>query len=184
MESVDVFRLSILPPRTSGTAPVMRRTARPSAFALVQALIATGIIIVGGLASVQALILTNSKAASMRTLNNARAVVQRNIDTAMGVAFASTAVPTILAFTPTPAPTNSDMDTGVIYDETGGTASTVNIVTTRDGVGSVVSGRLYRTVRPEANGDSADIRRVTFRVYYNYRFRNYMVEMTTLRAPD
>ncbi len=153
----------------------MRRGASPSAFALVQALIATGIIIVGGLASVQALVLTNSKAASMRTLNNARSVVQRNIDTAMGVPFNTAAPQPILAFT---------SSSGAPYDETGGNNSTVNIVTTRDGVGSVVSGTLTRTVIAEPNADGADIRRVTFRVDYTYRLRTYGLEMTSLRAPD
>lgn len=153
----------------------MKRAAQPGAFALVQALIATGIIIIGGLASVQALVLTNSKAASMRTLNNARSVVQRNIDTAMGVAFNTSAQQPILDFT---------SSAGVPYDETGGNNSTVNIVTTRDGVGSVVSGTLTRTVTAEPNTDGADIRRVTFRVDYTYRLRTYSLAMTSLRAPD
>jgi hypothetical protein len=173
MESVDPFHFSIPPPNIPSRVSQMRRIVHPSAFALVQALIASGIIVIGGLASVQALVMTNNKAASMRTLNNARSIVQRNIDAAMSVPFSASVQPAILGFT-----------AAVPYDETGGAATTVNIVTSRDGVGSVVRGTLWRSVTAEPNADGADIRRIKFRVDYTYRLRKYSFEMTTLRAPD
>jgi len=39
-------------------------------------------------------------------------------------------------------------------------------------------------VLAEANADSADIRRVTFRLAYTYRRHTYSYDMTTLRTVD
>src|SRR6185369_15647392 len=91
---------------------------RPAGFTLVQVMIATAIIVIVGLASVQALVLMNRKAATMRTLNNARAVVQRNIDTAMGVPFTTSLEPPILAIT---------TSSGSVYDDDGGGDNMVNV---------------------------------------------------------
>jgi len=126
---------------------------------------AMAIVIIAGLASIEALILTNNRAAAMRTVNNARAVVQRNIDTALGVPFAAGATPpTILAI--------------------GSDTSSVPIVVSRSGTDTVVSGMLTRTVAAETNPAAADIRRVTFQVAYTYRSRPYGVTMTTFRSTD
>ena len=153
----------------------MRRAAKISGFSLVQALIGMAVIVIAGMASVEALILTNQRAASMRTANNARAIVQRNIDVALGVPFTTTNVPAVLATT---------VSGGVQYDEDGDGDPTVKVVVTRNGTGSVVTGQLYRTVVAEGNPASADIRRVTFRLNYTYRSRPYSVSMTTLRTND
>src|SRR5262249_50848785 len=83
-------------------APVLHRRlrhCRRGAFTLVQVMIAVGVIAICGLASIQALMLINRKAAVMRVMSSARAVVQRNIDTALGVPFSSTSQPAILAIT-------------------------------------------------------------------------------------
>ena len=56
-------------------------------------------IVICGIAGVQALVHVNQKAAAMRLMTNARAVVQRNIDTALCVPFSSTIAPAILDFT-------------------------------------------------------------------------------------
>lgn len=151
------------------------RRGRKAGFTLVQVMIATAIIVIVGLASVQALVQMNRKAAAMRTLNNARAVVQRNIDTAMGVAFTTSLVPPILATTAT---------TGAVYDDDGGGDNLVNIALLRSGTTAWIKGPLTRTVIAEANADGADIRRVTFSLSYTYRGRPYTYAMTTLRTID
>jgi len=138
-------------------------------------MIATAIIVIVGLASVQALVLMNRKAATMRTLNNARAVVQRNIDTAMGVPFTSALPPPILAITPA---------TGAVYDDDGGGDNLVNVALLRDGATAFIKGTLTRFVIAESNADGADIRRVTFSLSYTYRGRPYSYAMTTLRTLD
>jgi hypothetical protein len=150
-----------------------RRRHGVAGFSTVQALMAMAIVLIAGMASVQALILTNHRAAAMRTLNNARAIVQRNIDAALGVPFsASAAVPAILA-----------IGSGQ-YDDDGDGVLAVPVVVKRDGTSRVVSGTLTRTVTAEPNSASADIRRITFTVDYTYRSKPYSVSMTTLRSTD
>ena len=151
------------------------RRGLSAGFTLVQIMIASAIIVIVGLASVQALVLMNRKAAVMRTLSNARAVVQRNIDTAMGVPLTASSVPPILAITTA---------TGAVYDDDGGGDNLVNIALLRAGTSAWLKGTLTRTVVAEANADNADIRRVTFSVTYTYRGRPYTFAMTTLRTID
>lgn len=148
---------------------------RPQGFTLVQVMVASAIIVIVGLASVQALVLMNRKAAVMRTLNNARAVVQRNIDTAMGVPYTTTLEPPILALTPT---------SGSVYDDDGGGDNLVNVALLRNGTTAWVKGTLTRTVIAETNPESAVLRRVTFSLTYTYRGRPYNYSMTTLRTQD
>jgi hypothetical protein len=138
-------------------------------------MVATAIIVIVGIASVQALVLMNRKAAAMRTLVNARAVVQRNIDTAMGVPFTSSIEPPILAITGA---------TGAVYDDDGGGDNQVDIALLRSGTTAWIKGVLTRTVIAEANVENADIRRVTFGVSYTYRGRDYSYAMSTLRTVD
>jgi type II secretory pathway pseudopilin PulG len=151
------------------------RQDNASGFTLVQVMVATAIIVIVGLASVQALVLMNRKAATMRVLNNARAVVQRNIDTAMGVPFTSTSTPAILATTTA---------SGSTYDDDGGGDNLVNVALLRAGTSAWLKGTLTRTVVAESNSDGADIRRVTFSLSYTYRGKVYSFSMTTLRTQD
>jgi hypothetical protein len=48
----------------------------------------------------------------------------------------------------------------------------------------LLKGVLKRFVSMESNSQSADIRRVTFRLTYNFQRRDFVVEMTGLRAID
>jgi len=156
--------------------PVMRvRREKPAGFTLVQVMIATAIIVIVGLASVQALVLMNRKAATMRVMNNARAVVQRNIDTAMGVPFNTSYQPPILAITTA---------SGSVYDDDGGSDNLVDVALLRAGTTAWLKGTLTRTVVAETNADNADIRRVTFSLSYTYRGKTYSFAMTTLRTLD
>src|ERR1700689_3947676 len=91
---------------------IHRRRAGLQGFTLVELMVATAVIVIVGIAGVQALSIMNSKAAAMRILNNARAAVQRNIDTAMGVPYTTAAVPAILATTPAPGSIYVDSGTG------------------------------------------------------------------------
>lgn len=133
------------------------------------------IVVVAGMASVQTLVLTNRKAASMRTLNNARAIVQRNIDTALGLPFTATQQPAVLALTPSG---------GSVYDEEGDGDNNVKVALQSNGTTGLVNGTLTRIVTAEANSAGADIRRVTFRLDYTVRSRASSFSMTTLRATD
>src|SRR3954471_3441720 len=127
--------------------PFMRvRRGKPAGFTLVQVMIATAIIVIVGLASVQALVLMNRKAATMRVMNNARAVVQRNIDTAMGVPFTSTSTPAILGLT---------TSSGAVYDDDGGSDNLVDVALFRAGTSAWLKGTLTRTVLAESNADNA-----------------------------
>lgn len=159
------------------TAPRFRlsRKARCAGFSIVQAVIAMGIISIAGAAGIMALVQLNNKAAAMRTLNNARAVVQRNIDTALAVSFSATLQPAILAVTST---------TGSVYDDDGGGDNLVTIVTPKNAGGLTLKGTLTRIVTAQTNLDSADIRRITFRIDYTVKGRPYSYAITTLRGSD
>ena len=148
---------------------------RKGGFSVVQAVVAMGVIAVAGAAGIMALVQLNKKAAAMRTLNNARAVVQRNIDTALAVSFSATLQPSILAVTSA---------SGVVHDDDGGGDNLVTIVTPKNAGGHTLKGTLTRIVTAQTNTDSADIRRITFRIDYSIRGRAYSYAMTTLRGSD
>jgi prepilin-type N-terminal cleavage/methylation domain-containing protein len=152
----------------------IRCSSRRQGFTLPELAVAATVIVVAGIAVVQALALLNSKAAAMRILNNARAVVQRNMDTAMGVPYTTSSVPTILATTTTSGSTWVD----------DGANGIENIVYLRDGVTPLVKGTLTRTVVSEPNTMNQALLRITFQLTYTYRKHNYSYSMTSLRAPD
>ncbi len=155
-----------------------RRSARrrlAAAFSLVQVMVATGVIVMCGVGGVQALVMVNRKASSMRLFTNARAAVQRNIDAALCVPFSSALEPPILALT---------SGAGAVYDDDGQGDNLVDIALTRAGTDAVVRGTLTRIVLAEPNGDGADIRRVTFRIAYTFLSHPYGYEMTVLRSVD
>ena len=172
---------SFLPSPTAGSnaAPGARwfrpLRRRKGGFSVVQAVVAMGVIAVAGAAGIMALVQLNKKAAAMRTLNNARAVVQRNIDTALAVSFSATLQPPILAVTSA---------SGGVYDDDGGGDNLVTIVTPKTAAGTTIKGTLTRIVTAQVNSDSADIRRITFRIDYSIRGRAYRYSMTTLRGSD
>lgn len=156
-----------------GMAP--RRARSQAGIALIQVIMAMGIIALCGAAGLRALIEINRKAASMRTINQARAIVQRNIDSALGVPFNKSLTPPILAITTA---------SGAVYDDEGNGDNLQNITVGRSGSGAVVQGTLTRIVVAESNPDNVDIRRITFRLSYTYRLKPYTYEMTTLRSMD
>lgn len=138
-------------------------------------MVATGVIVMCGVGGVQALVMVNRKASSMRLFTNARAAVQRNIDAALCVPFSSTLEPPILALT---------SGAGEVYDDDGQGDNLVDIALTRAGTDAVVRGTLTRIVLAEPNGDGANIRRVTFRIAYTFLSHPYGYEMTVLRSVD
>ena len=149
--------------------------ARTTGFTIVQTVIAMGVIAISGAAGMMALVQLNNKAAAMRTLNNARSVVQRNIDTALAVSFSGSQQPAILAVTSV---------AGAIHDDDGGGDNLVTLFTPKTGAAGTLKGTLRRIVTAQANSDSADIRRITFRLDYTVRGRPYSYAMTTLRGSD
>lgn len=162
-------------PSCSAAGALSRRRSGEAGIALVQVLMAMGMITLCGAGALRALVEINHKAAAMRTLNSARAIVQRNIDTALGIPFSSTQVPPILAFTAAG---------GTVYVDDGSTDNKVTVVQSRSGSANLVRGTLTRTVTAETNADNADIRRVTFRIDYTYARKGYSFSLTSLRAVD
>lgn len=155
----------------------MRRTTRRDfhGYTLVEVLIAAGVLCLVAIASTQAMTISNRWAAENRMRTNARAVVQRNIDRALGVPFSASQIPAILALTSA---------AGQVYDDDGNGDGLVEVVV-QDAAGPVlVPGTLTRTVTATPNTENADIRRVTFRVNYQFRGRLHTYQMETLRTRD
>jgi hypothetical protein len=156
-----------------------------SGFMLVQVMVAAGITVLCGVASVQTLMFMNNKAFDMRVANSARAVVQRDIDMALGVPWTvSGSPPAILAITP------SSSSLGNVYDDVNNadSANAVTNIVMSDSGTALVTGTLYRKVAPQSYSDSTNttviVATVTFTVTYKMRNRNYTYAMTTLRSVD
>ena len=147
--------------------------------ALVEILVALVLLTVMIVSSTQALVQTNRQSAGQRTMTAARGVVQRNIDTALTVAWNFASEPAIIALTSA---------TGTPYDDDAAPASNtdgvVQIAVMEDGTTATVPGILTRTVTAVANPEGAQMRRVTFRLTYDYLSRPYAMQMSTLRAID
>ena len=153
---------------------LQRPQARLQGFTLVELMVSTAVILIVGIAGVQAIAMMNSKAAAMRIFNNARAAVQRNIDTAMGVPYTTTSVPAILATTPA---------TGTVYVDAG-SGNLENVVLMSNGTTPLITGTMTRTVVAQANSENQALLSITFSLAYTFRKHNYTYSMTTLRAPD
>ena len=147
--------------------------------ALVEVLVALGLLTLIVVSSTQAMMQANRQSAIMRTMTAARGIVQRNIDTALTVGWNFNTEPTILTLTSA---------TGTPYDDDAPPASNadgvVQISVMQDGTTTTVPGSLWRTVTAVANADGAQIRKVTFRLDYKYLSRPYSVQMVTQRAID
>jgi hypothetical protein len=138
---------------------------------------AMGLIMLIALTTTQTFLVSNRNAATNRVLTAARTIVQRNLDTAMSLRFDADNIPAVLV------PTGSG---GAVTDDDGGGDNQVNILIqkTATTTTTLVKGTLTRIVLAETNPQSADIRRVTFRLNYVFQRRNFTVEMTALRAID
>lgn len=139
---------------------------------------AMGLIMLVALSTTQTFLVSNRHAATNRVLTAARTIVQRNLDTAMALRFDADNVPAVLAITG---------GTGAVTDDDGGGDGLVNILVQKTTTTSttLVKGTMTRIVTAEPNPpQNADIRRVTFRLNYQFQRRNFVVEMTALRAID
>ena len=126
--------------------------------------------IIGGLLS------TNRFAAANRALTAARLIVERNVERALGVSYNADEIPPILV------ETGAD---GEVWDDDGGGDGLVEILV-QDASGSLIhlKGELRRIVSEEPTPNAAPVRRVTFRLDFDYLGRSLAAEMTTLRASD
>lgn len=153
-----------MPPCSNPLLPKPPRGAR-GAFTYVELLVACTLLalVIGG--GIQGLLTVNRHAASNRAMTSARAIVQQNIETALRVPFSETSTPALLAV--------------------GTTTQTVPIIRTRSGT-ATLSGILTRTVTAQATpaGIDAIVRRVTFRLAYNFNRRPFAFQMETVRAID
>jgi Tfp pilus assembly protein PilV len=150
------------------------RSGRSGGFALVEVMIGAILIGLVAVASMQALGVMNRNASSYRVMTNARAIVQRNIDNALSVTASTTSIPAILATTSAG---------GRPYDDDGGGAGVTVVLQGTAGT-QLVQGTLTHIVTAVANADSADIRRITFRLDYTLRGRPYSYQLSTMRAID
>ena len=163
-------------PENSPSFPHRPRTT-VGGFGLIEAIMAMGLIMLIALSTTQTFLVSNRIAATNRVLTAARTIVQRNLDTAMSLRFDESTVPAVLAITSA---------TGAVTDDDGGSDNQVNILIQKTGSTEtvLVKGTLTRIVLAESNPQSADIRRITFRLAYTFQRRNFTVEMTALRAID
>lgn len=144
-----------------------------------EALIAVCLLVLTIVASTQAMLQTNRRAAAMRAMAAARGIVQRTIDTALTVAWTSTSEPTILQIT------NGLQD----YDDDGplgdSPPNNVAILTqqTDSSAAGPLLGRLRRSVTDVSTG-GAQLRQITVQLDYTYGSRPYSVQMVTERAID
>lgn len=122
------------------------------------------------------LLVVNRNATANRTMTAARLIVERNIERALSVSYDLANIPSILATT---------SPSGVVWDDDGGGDNQVEIlVQNASGTTSHLKGTLRRIVRMETTPNGAPVRRVTFRLNYDYLGRPFETEMTTLRAVD
>ena len=150
-----------------------RRRQTAGGFTITEVMVASLVLLISYIALTQSFVVMNGRAAASRLSTNARVVVERNIAQALSVPFTATVIPGILATT---------SGTGATYDDDGNGDNQVNLMV-QDSSGAVqIKGVLTRIVTAVANPESADLRRVTFRVAYTYRTKNYTYEMTTVRA--
>ena len=150
-----------------------RQRRSTGAFTITEVLVASMVLLISYIALTQSFVVMNRRAAASRLLTNARVIVERNIAQALSVPFTTTAQPAILATT---------VAAGVTYDDDGNGDNQVNLMV-QDSSGTVqIKAVLTRIVTVVANPESADLRRVTFRVAYIYGAKNYTYEMTTVRA--
>lgn len=162
--------------KTRSAQSLCRQTAGA---ALVEVIVALGLLTLMVVSSTQALMQANRQSAIMRTITAARGIVQRNIDTALTVGWNFSTAPPILALTPAP---------GTPYDDDAPPASNtdnvVQIAVMEDGTTTTVPGTLWRIVTAVPNADGAQIRHITFRLDYTYLSRPYSIQMVTERAID
>lgn len=147
-----------------------------SGIMLVELMVAAGILALVLMSSISGLLSANRQAAAYRAMTAARLIVERNIENALALTWDSTEIPAILGTTSA---------SGLVYDDDGGGDNLVNIMVQNSaGTNVLVKGTLTRIVTLEPNPQNAPIRRVTFRLNYKFRGRDYAVSMTTLRAID
>jgi hypothetical protein len=143
---------------------------------IVELLVAMGIMALVLMSSITGLLTANRQAAAYRALTAARMIVERNIEAVLAVSYDSSNTPAILAVT---------SSSGQVHDDDGGGDNNVNIfVQNSAGTNILLKGTLTRIVVAQSNPQGATIRRVTFRVNFNYRGRDYATQMTTFRAID
>lgn len=148
------------------------RSRWQGAYTMMEVLAATLILLVVGIAGTRSLAVINQRAAMSRVRVNARAAVERNIARVLSAPFDTT----------TPAILNTTSASGEVYDDDGGGDNKISLLVQDTGGTAVIFGTMTRIVTAVANSQGVDIRRVTFRIAYQMRGRDYTYEATTIRA--
>lgn len=150
--------------------PGLRRRPATAAFTLADALVSVLIIGISVGAAISFMASTNSLAEVNRNLNGAGALCQERIAQVVATTFTPpNKVPSYFGTWPVPA------------TDTVGSTETVQLYTDTAG-GERVPGT--RTTLVSLADASLNLVRVTARVNYTYRGKNYVCETFTLRAPD
>jgi len=154
---------------------------RTGGFSMLEVIASMVITVIVASAVIATLLNSQTFAARTRLMTNARLIVQRNVETALGIAFTSVSQPDMLKKT--------ENANGEIFRENGGQSDTMTVAITGDG-DTVVEGTLRRIVtelrddEKPADARTAAIRRVVFRIDYQYLGRDYSYELSTIRAQD
>jgi len=157
------------------------RSRSVNGFTVTEVLVAMMLSILVGAAIVRALLGSEEFAGRSRLMTNARAIVQRNCSAATGALFMGpSSAPGILAYSTTQG--------GDVCQDTGG--PTENISLTLNSGTVLVSGTLRKTVVDESTPSSLSslgplpVRRITFRIDYDYRARHYTYSESVVRSQD
>lgn len=161
-------------PASAPLPALFRRFRSQAAVTLVETIVATSIFCLYAVGATQALLALNRHAASTRILTTAKEVVERNMEAAVGAPLTSDTTPAILAVTGS---------SGVLWDDSGGT-NVIPLVPSRDGLTTMVSGTLRRTVALWNTTDNPLTRRITFRIDYRYNNRPMSYQLSTILSPD
>jgi type II secretory pathway pseudopilin PulG len=166
-------------------------TGNEQAFAIVEPLIAIGLLAIVASSTLFALSSSNRYVASQRYVSNAKALCQERIDEALTRPFTSTNIPSFLGTTypPSTTETKTASETVPIY--------TMATATATDPAGPKLVTGTRETWTKWVSASGADFARVRVRVEFwvNGRGLNnklqtqtgalpFVYEMTTLRAPD
>jgi type II secretory pathway pseudopilin PulG len=148
----------------------LRKRSETAAFALVDILVSVLIAGIGVGAAISFLASANRLAEVNRNMNGAVALCQERIAQVVASPFSPTVVPSYLGGT-WPIPTS----------ETTTSTEAVQLYTDLNGGGTVTGTRTTLVSLADA---TLNLVRVTARVNYTYRGRNYVCETFTLRSPD
>jgi type II secretory pathway pseudopilin PulG len=149
----------------------LRKQRRRDGIALLEILVAILILGIGAVAAISGLVMANGQAAINRTRDAGLALCQERIDQVIAASFSPpNTIPSCFGNTwPVPA------------TDTATSTESVQLYADPNGGGTVTG---TRTTLVSLGNATLNLVRVTARVNYTYRGKNYVCETFTLRSPD